>query len=141
MKVLVKEDEDPETEVAAVGEKEALKPTKPLSGIKRDITDIKELMKSEAAIKLLLGERDRLENDVIELSQFRDKFHQVDTERAVLLERNIKTKRLELLFNVCLAVGTALIVLNPRLDNNFFWLGAVLLIFSVISWLWQWWQK
>lgn len=139
MKEMEKKEE--ETDLIEAEETEATTSTKPLSGINRGITDIQKLINNEAAIQLVIGDLDRLEKEVIKLSQFQEKFHQVDKERAVLLEGNIKIKRLELLYNVCLAVGTALVALNPHVDSSLFWLGAVLLILSVISWLWQWWKK
>lgn len=133
MMVLEKIEEEEETEIVDVGEYETPKPTKPLSGVKRDITDIQELMKSEAAIRLLLGELDRLEYEVRRLSQFQDKFHEVNRERAVLVESNKKVNALEVLFITCLTVGAALIALNPRFDSNLFWLGVILVIGGLIS--------
>lgn len=83
--------------------------------------------------------RSQLEQEVIELSEFRDRFHEIDKENAVLKERIRVSTASEIIFGVCLTIGAMLIGLTPyfchtRLQAYLsLGIGGILIISGIIS--------
>lgn len=92
---------------------EAPKARRAFSKVRRELSE--EELSSSAVHRLLLDELDQLEQQVVELSEFRDRFHKTDKEKAVLEERTRKSIASEIIFGLCLTVGAALIGLTPLL--------------------------
>lgn len=92
---------------------EAPKARRAFTKVRRELTE--EELASPAAQRLILDELDQLEQQNVELSEFRDRFHKVDKEKAILHERMRKSIASEIIFGLCLTVGAALIGLTPLL--------------------------
>ncbi len=116
---------------------QAPKARRAFSKVRRELSE--EELSSPAVHRLLLDELDQLEQQVVELSDFRDRFHKTDKEKAVLEERIRKSIASEIIFGLCLTVGAALIGLTP-----FLWatkpqgplslgVGVILIIGGIIS--------
>ncbi len=93
---------------------ESAKPRRAFLKVRRELSE--EELSSPAAHRLLLDELDRSEQQVIELSGFRERFHKIDKEKAVLDEKMHKSLASEIIFALCLTIGAALMGLSP-----FFW--------------------
>lgn len=100
---------DKEKAVAA----EAAKARCAFSKVRRELSE--EELSSAAVARLLLDEVERLEHQVTELSEFRDRFHKTDTQKAVLEERIRKSIASDIIFGLALTVGAILIGLTPSL--------------------------
>ena len=113
------------------------KPASALSGIRRDLTD--EELSSPGARKLLIDRLDQAEIQIVDLKDFRDRFHAADKQVAVLIQKTNRDTAAEVLYGVALSVGAIFIGLAPSAwaTQPFGWLsllvGIVLMIGAVIS--------
>lgn len=108
-----------------------------LSRLRRELSE--EELSSPGAVRLVLGDLDRAEEQLVELSGYRDRFYAAEKQEAILEER-LKTKiAAEIIFGAALTVGAALIGLSPGLWGNGAYgpilviLGAVLILGGVAS--------
>jgi len=112
------------------------KPASALSGIRRDLTD--EELSSAGARKLLIDRLDQTERQVVELKDFRDRFHAADKQVAVLTEKAQQHTAAEVLYGFALSVGAIFVGLAPSAWSTqpYGWLsllaGAGLMIGAVI---------
>ncbi|MYE12357.1 MAG: hypothetical protein F4X99_12020 [Gammaproteobacteria bacterium] len=93
----------------------------------------REELKESGAQKMILARLDELEDDVAELSEFRDEYYRVDKEVAVLRERVKRSTTFEVLYGVVLVTGPLLIGLAPSVSA---WLaipGGLLLLGAIIA--------
>ena len=108
-----------------------------LSGIRRDLTD--EELSSPGARKLLIDRLDITEKQVVELKEYRDRFHAADKQVAVLTEKNTQHTAAEVLYGFALSVGAIFIGLAPSAwtSQPYGWLsllaGIALMIGAVIN--------
>jgi hypothetical protein len=116
-------------------------PSKPYSKLRRELAD--EDLSNGAVQKLLLGEIDRLEGDKQDLEAYEVRFHEADKERAILSEKLKAEKSHEVLYGICLTIGSALLGVAslPQLGDKW-WLalgmGGVLIIVGVGSKVMRW---
>lgn len=116
---------------------ETPKARRAFSKVRRELSE--EELSSPAVHRLLLDEIDQLEQQVVELSEFRDRFHKTDKEKAVLEERLRISIASEIIFGVCLTIGAALIGLTPFLwttkpqGHLSLGIGIILIIGGIIS--------
>lgn len=104
------------------------------ANLRYDLTD--EDLKSPGVQKLLLNEIVRLENLELSLKGFKDKYHKIDKECAVLKESQRSLKVLEILYAVGLIIGALLLGLLPSVGKHEWILGGagvVLILVSVIA--------
>lgn len=116
---------------------EAPKERRAFTKVRRELSE--EELSSPAAHRLLLDDLDRLEQQVVELSEFRERFHKTDKDKAVLKERIRTSIAFEIISCVCLTIGAALIGLTPFLWNTkplghfSLLVGGILIICSIIA--------
>jgi hypothetical protein len=82
-----------------------------LSGIRRDLTD--EELSSAGARKLLIDRLDQTERRVVELEDFREKYHVADKQVAVLTEKTKQSTAAEVLYGFALSAGAIFVGLAP----------------------------
>jgi hypothetical protein len=96
-------------------------------------------LSSPAIQRLLLDELDRLEREVSEQSQFRDRYHEADKRASVLEEKVKHWEATEIAHILCLTAGSALIGYAPSVWDHppvgylAIAIGAVLVIGAVIA--------
>ena len=128
---------DKEPEVGGPSSQPPPKPASALSGISRDLTD--EELSSPGARKLLIDRLDQAEIQIVELKDFRDRFHAADKQVAVLTEKTKREKSAEVLYGVALSVGAIFMGLAPSAwkTQPFGWLsllvGIALMIGAIVS--------
>lgn len=105
--------EAPDKEPAVDGppEQPPPKPASALAGIRRDLTD--EELSSPGARKLLIDRLDQTEKQVVELGDYRDRFHAADKEVAVMAEKTKQHTAAEVLYGFTLSVGAIFVGLAP----------------------------
>jgi hypothetical protein len=97
----------------------------------------KELSRPESA-QFLLGEIERLNQEVSDLGVYRERFHDADKEREVLRHKLSESQSGNTLFDICLAIGAAIIGLAPGVwkSQPYGWIfgtfGVILLLASVV---------
>lgn len=101
------------------------KSKQPLSRVKRELTD-DELL-SPGVPKLLLGDIERLTEENLELRQYRDRFHEVDRELAVVREELSKSRTGEILLTGCFTLGGIALGALPAIFSISTLFGFVLL--------------
>lgn len=133
------EDQEP-TGVASTSGPEPAKSRssrKALSALRRELSD-KELL-SPAVQKLLLDEIDRLENEQVELSGFRTRFHDADKRAAVLEQKNSINIGQEIVSTACITIGGALLGYAPSVWANqptgalALICGAILVVLGIVA--------
>jgi len=101
-------------------------PGKPFQKIARELAA--DDLSNSAVHKLLLNELDKLEDQVASLQSVKEDYHKLDKENAVLKEKVKKNTAFELLYTICLAVGSACIGFSKLF--NFSEQGWVLVLFG-----------
>ena len=86
-----------------------------VSKARRELTE--EELAAPAARVMLLDEVDRLDSENTELSQFRNRFHQVDKECAVLKEREKGGIASDIVFTVSMTLGGVVVGALPGLSS------------------------
>jgi hypothetical protein len=98
-----------------------------LSKLARQLGDSE--LRSSGAKKLLLADRDRLEQEVNELKGYRIRFFEADKQLAVALQRLKASFAADVISGVCLTIGGAVLGLIPSFSDNL----SHVLTFAVIS--------
>lgn len=111
-------------------------PNKPYSKLKRDLAD--EDLNNTAVQKILISEIDRLEFKIIELESIKQKFHDLDKQNGILSEQLKSIKSHDILYSVCLSIGSTLIGLTSMFSFKtggwiFLVMGCFLIISGIIS--------
>ena len=110
---------------------------KPFKKINHDLSE-KDLA-STGVRKLLLNEIVKLEFNVSNLSEYREKYHETDKERIRLEEKQKHYFSHEALFSLCLTIGALLVGLTPSMNGEnsnsdiTLGIGIALIISAVIS--------
>ncbi|GLB47993.1 hypothetical protein [Neptunitalea lumnitzerae] len=78
--------------------------------LRRDLSE--EELNSSGTQKMLLSDLDRLEEEVVNLRKFKDKFHEKDKNEAVLEEKLSSSLSKEILYSVAISLGATLIGLS-----------------------------
>ncbi|MBU0914151.1 MAG: hypothetical protein KKF22_16585 [Gammaproteobacteria bacterium] len=116
-------------------------PVSPYAGIKRQISE--EDLQSPAVQRILLGEVDKLERKVGYLEMFIDRYH-ISDKKAAILEEKLKSVRAdEVLYGLCLTIGSAIIGLSSMVWSIGYGgivivIGSVLLLGGLISKVIKW---
>ncbi|OHX34409.1 hypothetical protein BJL95_17220 [Methylomonas sp. LWB] len=76
-----------------------------LRNIRRELSD--DELSSPAVQRMLIDDLERLEKEKFELSEFRGKFYDADKKSAILEEKIKSSTSQEVIFSVCLTVGSA----------------------------------
>ena len=100
---------------------------KAFSKLAIELTDAE--LKYSGVQKMLLAEISRLEHTIIQTEGFREKFHKVDKDKTVLLEKEKTFVFSEILYSLSLTLGAVLIGLVPSMTDNKFAIGAIGTIF------------
>ncbi|GMU66651.1 MAG: hypothetical protein AMXMBFR36_29250 [Acidobacteriota bacterium] len=133
-------DIEPTQEPSETGREEPkaiLKGRQSLSKIRRELSD--DELSSPAVQRMLVDEIERLERDNADLASYRDQFHAVDKRASVLEERSRKAIAAEIIFAVCLSVGSAAMGYAPSAWSSqpSGWLalifGALIVLGGVVS--------
>ncbi|MGH8219045.1 MAG: hypothetical protein ACREUT_10850 [Steroidobacteraceae bacterium] len=77
------------------------------AGVRRNLSE--DELKSPGVQKMLLDDIERLEKEVSELRNFRNRFYAEETKCAVLRERRTRSTAIEVVHITCLAIGSVLI--------------------------------
>ena len=104
-----KSDQEPITGAQPVQEQP--KARRAFSRVRRELTE--EEIAHPAVHRLILDEVDQLEQEVTELTDFRDRYYETDRGRAVLDEKLRQKKSGEVLQDAALGVGFLFIGLAP----------------------------
>ena len=89
---------------------------RPFSQLATELTD--DELGSPGVQKMLLAEISRLEAEMVESEKFKEKFHEADTERAILREKVETSIYLEILYSIGLTLGALLIGLTPSINSS-----------------------
>lgn len=116
-------------------------PASPYAGIKRQISE--DDLQSPAVQRILLGEVDKLESKVMSLEMYVERFHVSDKKAAILEEKLKSVKADEILYGMCLTIGSAVIGLSSMVWSIGYGgiaiaVGSVLLIGGLISKVVKW---
>ena len=120
-----------------VRDSSAAKSRRSFSKLRRELTD--DELSAPAVQRLLLDELDRLERDVAEQSQFRDRYHAADKRASVLEEKIKHWEATEIAHILCLTAGSALIGYSPSVWDHppvgylALTIGAILVIGAVVA--------
>lgn len=111
-------------------------PSSPYSRIRREISE--EDLQSPAVQRILLGEVDRLQTQISDLELIKVKYHAADKQTAILNEKIKALTSHEVLYGICLTVGSAIIGLASLLWASGYGLvaiaiGSVLVVGGVVS--------
>lgn len=88
-------------------------PASPYAGIKRQISE--DDLQSPAVQRILLGEVDKLETKITSLEEYVEKFHISDKKSAILEEKLKSVKADEVLYGLCLTIGSVIIGLSSMI--------------------------
>jgi len=104
--------EIPEDAASAQG---SVKVRRPYSKIAIELDE--QDLESKGVQKLLLAEISRLETENAQLCNFRDEFHSRDKDCAKFGVQLQKSKMVEILYTIAVAVGAALLGLTPSISG------------------------
>ena len=108
------ESEKPDLEPEDTGEGALVpqvKGRRAFSRLRRELSD--EELASPAVQRLLIDEIERLEKENFEAIEYRDRYHEAD-KKAAIVEEKLKTSvAQEVIFGVCLTVGSAALGYAP----------------------------
>jgi len=97
-----------------------ISPAKPqrrsFAKVRRELDETE--FKSPAMQRILLDENERLQSDNEELGRYRELYHEADKNCAVLRERTKKSTAVEVMYSVCLCVGSVALGYAPTLWGN-----------------------
>ena len=131
-------DEKPDQEPgpkSAVPSTAAPKGRQSLSKVRRELSD--EELATPAVQRMLIEEVERLESERIELREFRDRFYLADKRADILQERVKRATAEDIIFGLCLTVGSAVLGYAPTLwahqPSGYFALiiGALLIVGAI----------
>jgi hypothetical protein len=127
-------DREPLNPEKSEDEVRSIKNRRAFSQLRLELSD--DDLKSPGVQKMLLNEIDRLEKDLIDLGSYRENFHVVDKEKAVLQQKYKTLIWSEVLYSFGLALGPLLIGVSFSIkDYSVFilWSGVALSIMSIIA--------
>ena len=115
---------------------QSIVPSSPYSRIRREISE--EDLASPAVQRILLGEVDKLQSQVSELELIESSFHVTDKKAAVLEEKLKAVNSHEVLYGLCLTIGSAVIGASSIIwDSGYGWvaiaIGSILVIGGIAS--------
>jgi hypothetical protein len=84
-----------------------------MKAARKDLSE--EDLSTPAARRFLLDELERLDIEVSELQEFRSRYYEASTKISVLEERQIRSSATEIMSNLCLTVGSAMLGASPSL--------------------------
>jgi len=108
------ENEHPDLEPEDTGEGLTVpsgKGRRAFSRLRRELSD--EELASPAVQRMLIDDIERLEKENDEAIQYRDRYHQADKKAAILEEKLKASVAQEVIFGVCLTVGSAALGYAP----------------------------
>lgn len=115
-----------------------VKGRKAFSKLRRELTD--EELSSPAVQRMLLDDIERLEKETEKLGGYQDRYYVAETKAAVLNEKLKVNVAHDVIFGVCLTVGSAIVGFAPSLwlpDKPYGWiaigLGMSLIIGGIAS--------
>lgn len=116
-------------------------PSSPYSRIRREISE--DDLATPAVQRILLGEVDRLQSQVCALELVESEFHKSDKKAAVLEERLKAVNSHEILYSLCLTIGSVVIGLSSMIwDSGHGWIaiaiGGILVVGGVVSRVMKW---
>ncbi|MFH0757346.1 MAG: hypothetical protein V2B15_08675 [Bacteroidota bacterium] len=116
-------------------------PGKPYSKLKREIGE--EDLAHPAVQRLLLNEIDKLEQKNEDLNSLREKYYILDKENAVLKQSLKSIGANEVLYGICLTIGSILIGLSGQFkETGYTWVlilvGGLLIGAGIISKFVKW---
>lgn len=131
-------DNKDEAKGALQQEKESTtKSTDAYSNLVRGLTS--EELSQTGTQKLILNDLSKAEAKVRELEPYREKYYEVFTEKSVLEEKLIKSKRSEILYSFCITTGGVIIGLakiyfetNVGLSVIMITIGALLIVGGIL---------
>ena len=121
---------------SAVSNATTIVPSSPFSGIRREISE--EDLASPAVQRILLSELDKLQSKVDALEIIESKFYNSDKKAAVLEEKLNAVNSKEVMYSLCLSIGSAVIGFSSLIwDTGYGWFpvafGSALLVGAIIS--------
>lgn len=96
----------------------------------RDLTEAEVV--SPGALKLMLNDIDRLNEEVARLSQYRDDFYSADKEKAILTAQLSTKLSKEVLYSITITLGATLIGFSPEIWDLSTKFGIIDLAFGVV---------
>jgi len=87
-----------------------------LSELRRTLTE--EELKNPGALKLILDELERVDNECETLKGYVDRFHYADKQAAVLQEKQKSITSIEIAYGIGMALGGAIIGLAPTFGTK-----------------------
>jgi len=107
-------------------------PGNPYSRINREISESD--LESPAVQRILLGEVDKLQSKVDDLQNFKSNYHESDKKCAILEEKVKSMNSGEILYSICLTMGSILIGLSTAIwSTGHGWISIVLGGLLIIS--------
>jgi hypothetical protein len=123
--------------VAAAGPKRP--PRQFIRSARRKITE--EEASSPVVVKFLLEDIDRLEADKSDLVAYRESYHRVDKQAAILRSEIVNWQSGDILYTVCIAVGSACLGgASGYTGISFYFLIAVSIILLVGALSFRFWR-
>jgi hypothetical protein len=101
---------------------------KAFRNVRRELSD--DELSSPAVQRLLIDEIERLEKENGELKIFRDDYHQADKNLGIMAEKSKIVIAQDVIFGVCLSVGSGLIGLVPSVWETGKYVGPMMLVFG-----------
>ncbi len=99
------------------------------SRIRRELSE--EELATPAVQRMLVAEMERLDEETIDLRDYRERYYVAERGEAILEERLKKNKAADIVFGVTLSVGAAALGYAPALWNNQP-SGAIAIVFGVV---------
>jgi hypothetical protein len=84
-----------------------------MKAARKDLSE--EDLSTPAARQFLLDELERLDGEISELQEFRGSYYEASTKVKVLEERQLRSSETEIMSNLCLTVGSAMLGASPSL--------------------------
>jgi hypothetical protein len=129
-----KPEQEPD-DVPAVGPSVGQKGRRSLSKSRRELTE--DEFSQSGVRMMMLDEMDRLDQDVVRLRSFEERFHDADKRVAVLEEKRRREIAVDVLHAVCIGLGSGMLMLAPTLNaaqkpGTVVAVGIVLLVGGIV---------
>lgn len=137
MALTIDDNKDSESGSSQINSESEKKIADAYSNLPRGLT-IEELGQTGTQ-KLILNDLTRAESKIKELEPFREKYYNEFTEKSILQEKLLKSKRAEILFSFCTTIGGVIIGLAKlyletswKLSLFMFVIGAALILGGIL---------
>jgi hypothetical protein len=84
---------------------------------------------------MLLDEVERLDAEVMRLESFEERYHEADKQVGVLQEKRRRDIAIDVVYAICVGLGTGFVMLSPTLPAAQVWpavgLGGILIISGI----------